>query len=80
MPANAFGAVLVALVDGLMLHHSVDPTGFRWENIRKVVDILLNQLAKAPDQARQDTGPSNRSPKNSAVRRTTGPDQRQRGR
>ncbi len=45
VPANAFGAILVALVDGLLLHHSVDPTGFRWENIRKVIDILIDQLA-----------------------------------
>jgi AcrR family transcriptional regulator len=45
VPANAFGAILVALVDGLLLHHSVDPTGFRWENIRKVIDILLDRLA-----------------------------------
>jgi len=45
LPANAFGAVLVALVDGLLLHHAVDPTGFRWQNIAKVVDILLDQLA-----------------------------------
>jgi AcrR family transcriptional regulator len=45
LPANAFGAILVALVDGLLLHHSVDPAGFRWENIRKVVDILMDRLA-----------------------------------
>lgn len=45
VPANAFGAILVALVDGLLLHHSIDPTGFRWENIRKVIDILIDQLA-----------------------------------
>jgi AcrR family transcriptional regulator len=44
VPANAFGAVLVALVDGLLVHHAVDPTGFRWENIEKVVDILLDHL------------------------------------
>jgi AcrR family transcriptional regulator len=48
MPANAFGALLVALVDGLLLHHAVDPTGFRWENIAKVVDILLDHLGLPP--------------------------------
>jgi AcrR family transcriptional regulator len=47
VPANAFGAILVALVDGLLLHHSVDPAGFRWENVRKVVDILLDRLSVA---------------------------------
>jgi AcrR family transcriptional regulator len=45
VPFNAFGAILVALVDGLLLHHSVDPAGFRWENVRKVVDILLDRLS-----------------------------------
>ena len=45
VPANAFGAILVALVDGLLLHYSVDPAGFRWENIRKVIDILLDRLS-----------------------------------
>ena len=49
MPANAFGAILVALVDGLMLHHAVDSAGFRWENVGKVVDILLNQLTLDQD-------------------------------
>jgi AcrR family transcriptional regulator len=48
VPANAFGAVLVALVDGLLLHHAVDPAGFRWENIAKVVDILLDHLGARP--------------------------------
>lgn len=50
VPANAFGAILVALVDGLLLHHSVDPTGFRWENIRKVIDILIDHLAIPPTE------------------------------
>jgi hypothetical protein len=31
------------------LHHSVDPAGFRWENVRKVVDILLDRLSLAPE-------------------------------
>jgi hypothetical protein len=48
VPANAFGAILVALVDGLLLHHSVDPSGFRWENISKVVDIIFDKLAAEP--------------------------------
>ena len=44
VPPNAFGAVLVALVDGLLVHHAVDPTGFQWQNIARVVDILLDHL------------------------------------
>jgi AcrR family transcriptional regulator len=47
MPANAFGAIIVALVDGLLVHHAVDPTGFRWENIAKVVDIVFDRLDPA---------------------------------
>lgn len=45
IPANAFGAILVALVDGLLLHSSLDPDGFRWENIRRSVDVILDSLA-----------------------------------
>lgn len=45
VPPNAFAAVLVALIDGLVLHHCVDPSGFRWENVRKVIDILIDRLA-----------------------------------
>lgn len=48
LPANAFGAILVALVDGLLLHSSVDPTGFRWANIRKAVDVIVDSLALRP--------------------------------
>jgi hypothetical protein len=28
-----------------LLHHAVDPTGFRWQNISRVIDILLDHLA-----------------------------------
>lgn len=27
-----------------LLHHADDPAGFRWENVAKVVDILLDHL------------------------------------
>ena len=39
--ANALASVLLALSDGLMLHHALDPAGFRWTNIRAVLDALL---------------------------------------
>lgn len=39
--ANALASVLLALSDGLMLHYALDPTGFRWANIRAVLDALL---------------------------------------
>ncbi len=46
IPANAFAAVLLALGDGLTLHAGLDPAGFRWPNIRKALDLLLEGLAR----------------------------------
>lgn len=45
VPANALAAVLLALADGLVLHGGLDPSGFRWTNIRKAVDVLLERLS-----------------------------------
>ncbi len=45
IPANAFAAVLLALGDGLGLHAGLDPTGFRWANIRKAVGVMLERLS-----------------------------------
>jgi AcrR family transcriptional regulator len=39
--ANALASMLIALADGLMLHRALDPTGFRWSNIRSVLDSLI---------------------------------------
>ncbi len=44
MPENALASVLLALVDGLVLHHRFDPTGFRWGNVRIAVHVLLDGL------------------------------------
>ena len=44
VPANALAAVFLALGDGLMLHRVLDPTGFRWSNVRRAVDALLEGL------------------------------------
>jgi len=44
VPANALAAVFLALGDGLMLHRVLDPTGFRWSNVRRAVDVLLEGL------------------------------------
>lgn len=41
VPANALASVLLALADGLGLHHRVDPSGFGWENVRVAVEALL---------------------------------------
>jgi AcrR family transcriptional regulator len=46
-PANAFAAILLALGDGLTLHAGLDPAGFRWPNIRKVLDAILGGLARS---------------------------------
>jgi len=45
VPANAMAAVLLALGDGLMLHRVLDPVGFRWQNVRRAVDALLEGLS-----------------------------------
>lgn len=44
VPANALAAVFLALGDGLMLHRVLDPSGFRWENVRRAVDVILDGL------------------------------------
>ena len=45
VPANALASILVALSDGLMLHHAADPKAFSWVNVRRAVDHLLDGLA-----------------------------------
>jgi AcrR family transcriptional regulator len=42
VPPNALAAILLALGDGLMLHAGLDPTGFRWTNVRRSLDVLLD--------------------------------------
>lgn len=46
IPANALAAILLALGDGLMLHAGLDPAGFRWANVRKALDGLLEGIAR----------------------------------
>ncbi|MDP9073855.1 MAG: TetR/AcrR family transcriptional regulator [Actinomycetota bacterium] len=48
VPANALAAVFLALGDGLMLHRVLDPTGFRWANVRRALDALLEGLRAEP--------------------------------
>lgn len=45
VPANALAAILLALGDGLMLHAGLDPAGFRWTNVRRALDALLDGIA-----------------------------------
>ncbi len=44
VPANALAAIFLALGDGLMLHRVLDPSGFRWDNVRRALDVLLAGL------------------------------------
>ncbi|MDQ3943756.1 MAG: TetR/AcrR family transcriptional regulator [Actinomycetota bacterium] len=48
IPANAFAAILVALSDGLILHRALDPSGFRWGNIRLALDTIFDALRSHP--------------------------------
>ncbi|MGE5282059.1 MAG: TetR/AcrR family transcriptional regulator [Chloroflexota bacterium] len=45
VPANALASLLLATADGLMLHATLDPTAFRWRNIRRAIDELLDGIA-----------------------------------
>ncbi|MGO8686133.1 MAG: TetR/AcrR family transcriptional regulator [Candidatus Dormibacteria bacterium] len=45
LPANALASILLALNDGLMLHRSLDESGFRWANISRALDALLAGIA-----------------------------------
>jgi AcrR family transcriptional regulator len=49
VPANAMAAVLLALGDGLMLHRVLDPSGFKWSNVRRAIDTLLEGLRPEPE-------------------------------
>jgi TetR/AcrR family transcriptional regulator, repressor for uid operon len=44
IPANALAAILLALGDGLLLHAGLDPSGFRWQNVRRAIDAILEGL------------------------------------
>jgi AcrR family transcriptional regulator len=46
IPANAFASILLALSDGLLLHGSLDPSAFRWVNISKALDLLLEGVSR----------------------------------
>jgi AcrR family transcriptional regulator len=45
IPANALAAIVLALGDGLMLHAGLDPSGFRWANVQRAIDALLDGIA-----------------------------------
>lgn len=45
VPSNAFASILLALGDGLTLHAGLDQSAFRWTNIRKALDALLEGIS-----------------------------------
>ena len=45
VPYNALASLLLAVADGLLLHNGLQPSAFRWPNIRKALDVLLDGLA-----------------------------------
>jgi AcrR family transcriptional regulator len=47
IPSNALAAILLALGDGLMLHAGLDPAGFRWTNVKRALDAILEGIAQA---------------------------------
>ncbi|HEY7399364.1 MAG TPA: TetR/AcrR family transcriptional regulator [Actinomycetota bacterium] len=47
IPPNALAAILLALGDGLMLHAGLDPSGFRWTNVSRALDAILEGIARA---------------------------------
>jgi len=46
IPANALASILLALSDGLLLHGGLDPDGFRWVNIRKALNAVLEGIGR----------------------------------
>ncbi len=46
IPANAFASILLALSDGLLLQGRLDPNAFRWANISKALDVLLENVGR----------------------------------
>lgn len=45
IPTNAFASILLALGDGLFLHGGMDLSAFRWQNIGKALDVLLQGVS-----------------------------------
>ena len=46
VPANALASILLALTDGLVLHRGLDPTAFRWANVYRALDALLEGVRR----------------------------------
>jgi AcrR family transcriptional regulator len=42
VPANALASILLALTEGLVLHGALDPKAFRWTNVYRALDAVLD--------------------------------------
>ena len=49
--ANALASILLALTEGLVLHGALDPKAFRWANVYRALDAVLEGLRRSPDTA-----------------------------
>ena len=46
--ANALASILLALMDGLVLHYQLNPESFKWANVRAALDVILSGLEPSP--------------------------------
>jgi AcrR family transcriptional regulator len=44
VPANALASILLALTEGLLLHGGLDPAAFKWTNVHRAVDAVLDGI------------------------------------
>jgi AcrR family transcriptional regulator len=44
VPANALASILLALSEGLVLHGALDPNAFRWTNVYRAMDAVLDGI------------------------------------
>ena len=44
VPANATASILLALTEGLVLHGSLDRRAFRWTNVYRAIDFILDGI------------------------------------
>jgi AcrR family transcriptional regulator len=51
VPANAAASILLALDDGLILHASLDPAAFKWANISRALEMLLDGFRPRLDRS-----------------------------
>lgn len=46
VPPRALSSIVIALADGLALHNAIDPTAFRWGNVRKALESILEGISR----------------------------------